>query len=395
MRGTATRLAFTDLTPEYKNYNLYEIVHGARIKEQCELVKQSLRIVREASTFEVVPETVKQWETLCEAVRLDGELSDPGSMLAHTLHFERPGMVKEFGRLHESLGAYLTANNLPSNYRGLTYYAEEQAGVIGLNLVDLSVKSQFDVPFDEICDYARKEHVEVYQYNAARTAIREAWLIDRIGSGREYYEDLKANYLDRLYTTLHSEVSDVPGADRFLERLDEEAKDPYAGSMDARRVWGITNASFLGDNFKAYLAERAAVETNHADMPRDKASSPRTYIVGKVCGFSFDSEKWPAVEHGLKVESKIGKIEFTNFGNGINIDLETPKPLADSTVHEMAEKLDAYGRGANDMNVDLMKVLGIMQECIQNETIEADELPELNDALSDLESEMKTESLEV
>lgn len=249
--------SFSDLKGVYKRHDLYKTVLGARTEEQCDITKKSIQIVRNASKLDGMPKSPKQWETLCEAVRLDNALCDPGNMLMHTLHFERPNMVKEYGRLHETVGAYLKANGLPAEYEDLVSHAKEQVGGIKTCLIDIEPKTQFDVPFDKICDYAKQEHVEVYQYDAARRAIREAWLIDKMGPAEK--ETLQAAYCDRLYTMLHSDVPDVTGAGKFFERLQTEATRAFC-LVDGRHRNYPDNASFLGETFKAYSEAREQSE---------------------------------------------------------------------------------------------------------------------------------------
>lgn len=226
---------------------LYELAKGVRLKEQLAVLKQSGNVLKKASVMEDLPQNGQQWDNICEAVRIDNALHDPSHFLAKTLAFERPGNLEKVMKARQdSLHEYLDKNGLPHDYDTLKAHAESVTGKPVNELVDLEPKTQWDVPFDHIGTKSVEEGIQVRPFDAIRSAMREAWLIDRMEPG-DRKDELVQSYFERAYDTIHYEknIQIKEGQNlQFLSDLDDEIKDGKTFA-NARRMGAQKTAEFL------------------------------------------------------------------------------------------------------------------------------------------------------
>lgn len=248
---------FESFTPAQQQDLLYELAKGVRIKEQLAILKQSGNILKKAAAMEDMPQNDRQWNNICEAVRIDNTLQDPGHFLSKTLTFERPGSLEKVMKTRQdNLHEYLDKNGLPHDYEELKAHAESVTGESMNELVDLTPKTQWDVPFDRIGAKVSEEGIQVEPFDAIRSAQREAWLIDRMESGNRK-DELVQSYFERVYDTIHYEenIQRKEGQNlQFLSGLDEEIKEGRTFA-NMRRSGSQKTAEFL-TGYAAYEEKR-------------------------------------------------------------------------------------------------------------------------------------------
>ena len=266
MVGTTGPKPFDSFYLDHQQNLFYELAKGVRIKEQLNILKKSGNILKKAAAMSDVPMPY-QYNVLCEAVRIDEALQDPSHFLSNTLAFERPGnLEKVIKSRRESLHEYLDKNGLPHDYEALKADAESWIKEPVNELVDLSPKTQWDVPFDQICEKAHENGMPVDAFDATRSAVREAWLIDRIEPGARKNE-LVESFFKRVYDTIHQQDPGQVTTGKpmsFPSGLGKELKSER--TFVNMRVMGSTkNADFL----KGYAAYEEMRENENLTLTDD------------------------------------------------------------------------------------------------------------------------------
>lgn len=257
LTGIMETKPFESIHPQSQKDLLYELAKGVRIEEQIGILKKFGKVMKKAAEATDRPQTDQQWNTLCNALQTDEALQNPGHFLAHTLHFKKPkAMNRTIRNSQDRLHEYLEANGLPHTYEELKAYAETVTEKPVKELEDLKPKTQWDVPFDQICTRAYEDDMPVKPFDAIRCAMREAWLIDRMEPG-DQKNRLINSFFERAYDTIHYEThaQTVEGQKlQWPKGLDGEIKSDTTHA-DARRKYGSETAAFLKE-YEVYEEKR-------------------------------------------------------------------------------------------------------------------------------------------